>query len=86
MGPTKRLARLGQKTRRDQSATDVRVADGLNSGPPLGPLDRLHQVVLEIAELSDELQDTGLETRNLRHWSIELTSIRAEIEQKYRPA
>lgn len=86
MGRTKRLARLGQKARRDQSANDVRAVHGLNSGPPVSPLDRLHRVVLEIAELSDELQDTGLDTRNLRHWSIELTSIRVEIEQKYRPA
>jgi hypothetical protein len=63
----------------------MRVADRPGRLFLLGPVVRLQQVAIGIAELADELEAEGVDARKLRAWSIELTSIRVELEHRYQP-
>ena len=93
-----RLINIMQRLRDGQPGEGVHVASTPSSGspwdpeapwdpfdPPWDPLDRLHDVTVGIAQLADDLEDTGILADSLRRWSIELTSIQAEIKQRYQP-
>jgi uncharacterized protein (DUF934 family) len=82
-GWRRRRADVSPSQSQGRLANGVPPADHLRHGSRADTLDRLQRVAVEIAELSDGLAQTDIDARLLRHWSFELNSIRAEIEQRF---